>query len=83
MIKRYRFQLHSVVVDSTQQQSLNFEVQHIELAEIAELYPFTPNIGLFSIERTFEVDNSTLISAEVAIDELNYENKRVGDLAGD
>ena len=77
------FQLHSVVVDSTQQQSLNFEVQHIELAEIARVVPFLPQIsGLFSIEaHTFEVDNSTLISAEVAIDELNYENKRVGDLA--
>ncbi len=76
------FQFESYVSDSLGQ-VMNVGLQQIELGEIAHALPFIPELsGIFSMEgHMFSFEGSQFLSTEMNIDELNYEKKRVGDIA--
>ena len=74
--------IQSNLRDTVSLQNIDVELQRIRLAEISKVLPYLPELsGLFSAEANYvQTATSLQVSAEATIDELNYENRRVGDI---
>lgn len=69
--------------DSTVQQDLTLALNRIDIAEFRRIVPYMPDIaGLISAETHYVQNNKeSLISAEVSIDRLAYNQQPMGDWA--
>ncbi|WP_455592000.1 translocation/assembly module TamB domain-containing protein [Bacteroides sp.] len=76
------FRMQSNRRDTTSLQNIDVELQRIRLAEISKVLPYLPELsGLFSAEANYvQTATSLQVSAEATIDELTYEQRRVGDI---
>lgn len=76
------FRVHSMPGDSTSLQNLDIELRRIRLDEISTVLPYFPEFsGLFSAEAHYvQTEKSMQVSAEATIDELTYQNQRIGDV---
>lgn len=69
--------------DTTFLQNMDIELRRIRLAEISEALPYLPRFsGLLSAEGHYvQTATSLQLSTESNIDELVYENQRIGDVS--